>query len=233
MKKIIQMLALYFFILTAFIFIAVAGSDAVTVISEGAPFQRRSCVVIDAGHGGIDGGTTSCNGVLESMINLQIAEKLNDLFHLLGVQTVMVRTGDYSIHSSGSSIAQIKVSDLKERVKLVNKTDNAILVSIHQNYYPDDRYSGAQVFYAGTNNSDTLAEQMQNGFRTLDSGNKRLIKKADGIYLMQHIQCPGVLVECGFLSNHEEEAKLKTKEYQQRICCVIACTTSQFLTNTM
>lgn len=229
MKKAIQMLSLYFMILTAFILVAVAGSNAVTVISEEAPLQQRSCVVIDAGHGGVDGGTTSCTGVLESTINLQIAEKLNDLFHLFGVQTVMVRTGDYSIHSSGSSIAQIKISDLKERVKLVNNTDNAVLLSIHQNYYPDSRYSGAQVFYACTNNSNTLAEQMQHGFRMLDEKNKRMTKKADGIYLMQHIQCPGVLVECGFLSNPQEEALLRSSEYQNKLCSVMAAVCSTYL----
>ena len=113
-----------------------------------------------------------------------------------------------------------------------DETGNAILVSIHQNMFSDSRYHGAQVFYGPEGESKDLAEQLQVALcQFLNPGSNRKIKKADGIYLMQHIKCMGVLVECGFLSNPEEEAMLRTKEYQQKLSCVIAGTLSQFLTD--
>lgn len=189
---------------------------------------NRSCVIIDAGHGGVDGGAVSCTGVYESDINLEISQKLNDLMHLLGINTKMIRTEDISIYSSGDSIAAKKISDLKERVKIVNSTKNGILISIHQNYFTDSRYRGAQVFYS--KNSSALAKQLQNDFVTfLNNGSKRKAKYADGIYLMQNITVPGALIECGFLSNPEEEALLRNHQYQQKICCVICSSVSRYI----
>jgi len=217
-------------VLVLFLLIAIGSSKAVTVISENAPVTMRQCVIIDAGHGGVDGGSTSCTGVLESMINLEIALKLNDLFCFLGIDTVMIRTTDCSVYTSGETIAAKKVSDLKERVRIANNTENAILLSIHQNHFTNSQYSGAQVFYAPTDGSNLLAQQMQTAFITaLNPGSNRKIKKADGVYLMQNISCPGILVECGFLSNPQEEAKLRDPEYQRNICCVIAGTMSRYL----
>ena len=179
--------------------------------------------MIDPGHGGIDSGATSCSGVMESGINLEISLRLNDLIRFMGYETVMVRTTDTSIHTEGNTIAAQKVSDLKQRVNLVNRTENALLISIHQNTYPDGRYCGAQVFYAEDSTSKMLADRLQSEFReTLNPGSKRQSKPAAGIYLIQHIQRPGVLIECGFLSNKEEEAHLRQPEYQRKICCVIA-----------
>ena len=228
-----SLLPIYILILVSFLFVTIGGSRVVTVLSENAPVVGRKTVVIDAGHGGVDGGATSCTGVLESQFNLEIAQKLNDLCNLLGVNTVMIRTTDCSVYTEGETIAQKKVSDLKERVRVVNNTDNALLVSIHQNLFSDEKYSGAQVFYAPTERSQMLAKSMQTSFiKTVNPDSHRQEKKADSIYLMQHIDCPGVLVECGFLSNRQEEYLLRTKEYQQKICCVIACSVSNFLHNT-
>ena len=126
------------------------GSKAVTVISEKIPLEREHCIIIDAGHGGVDGGATSCTGRLESTYNLEISLRLNDLFHLLGYDTRMIRTTDISVYTKGESIAQKKISDLKERVRIANETPNALLLSIHQNNFSDSRYSGAQIFYPGT-----------------------------------------------------------------------------------
>lgn len=205
------------------------GSRAVTVISERLPLRREHCFIIDAGHGGVDGGATSCTGKLESGFNLEIALRLNDLMHFLGCDTVMIRTTDTSIHIKGETIAQKKVSDLKERVRICNETENAILLSIHQNNFTESRYSGAQVFYASTEGSELLAGRLQDSFvRTLNPGSNREEKKANGIYLMEHIQCPGVLIECGFLSNPQEEARLRSSDYQKKLCCVIASTAVLF-----
>lgn len=215
-----------FYLLTVILCIAAAGwgSDAVTSAVQSAPVEREHTFVIDAGHGGIDGGATSCTGVLESAINLQIALRLNDLMHLLGYDTVMIRTTDTSVYTEGNTIASQKVSDLKERVRIVNETENAILISIHQNTFSDSRYYGAQVFYADTELSQALAAQLQAALCPA-----RQSKRGNSIYLLQNIGTTGVLIECGFLSNPEEEAKLRDPGYQQRLCGVIASSLSSFL----
>ena len=208
-------------------------SRLTTVITVNAPITQRRTVIIDAGHGGVDGGAISCTGVPESKFNLDIALKLNDLMHLFGINTIMIRDSDISVHTRGETIAQKKISDLKERVRIVNNTENCLLVSIHQNHFSDERYSGAQVFYAPTEGSQALAKSMQKTFvETINQNSNRLEKRANSIYLMQHIHSTGVLVECGFLSNPQEEYALRTKEYQQKVCSVIACSVSNFLYST-
>lgn len=209
------------------------GSKAVTVLSEKVSIDREYRIIIDPGHGGEDGGATSCTGKLESEYNLVISKRLDDLFHLLGYETCMIRTTDTSVYTKGDTIAQKKVSDLKERVRIVNETENGILLSIHQNNFPDNRYSGAQVFYADSEGSQILAQKIQDTFvQSLNQGSNRKCKPSKGVYLMEHIQHTGVLIECGFLSNPEEEAKLRDPDYQKKVCCVIAAAVSQYLSNT-
>ena len=233
MKGKLPLSALYCLTIGGLLLAVIWGSRAITVISENMPVERQHCIIIDAGHGGEDGGATSCTGKLESSFNLEISLRLNDLLHLLGYDTVMIRTSDVSIYTKGETIAQKKVSDLKERVRIANETENALLLSIHQNTYPESRYSGAQVFYANTAGSQQLAKELQSGFTaTVNQESNRKSKKADGIYLMEHISCTGILVECGFLSNPEEEARLRSMEYQKKICCVIASSVSTYLSNT-
>lgn len=222
--------AFYLLIIGIFIAVTIWTSSATDVISEMIPVNREYIIVIDAGHGGEDGGATSWSGVLESRFNLEIALRLNDLLKLLGYETKMIRTTDVSIYTHGTTIAAKKVSDLKERVRIVNETENAVLISIHQNTFPDEKYHGAQVFHPTGEKSRLLASMTQTAFtQTINPGSSRKIKQADGIYLMEHIRCPGILVECGFLSNPEEEAKLRSTDYQQKICCVIASALSNFL----
>lgn len=212
---------------------AYLGSRCVTVFSENQPFQRSRCILIDAGHGGLDGGASSAGGIPESRYNLEIALRLRDLLHLLGYETGMIRTEDVSVYTTGETIAQKKVSDLKERVRIANETPNAILLSIHQNYFPDPRYSGAQVFYPGTEGSDRLADSVQSVLcSALDPSNRRQPKKCSGIYLMEKIRCTGLLIECGFLSNPREEANLRSPGYQQKLCAAIASGLCTFLSNT-
>ncbi|MBQ4641394.1 MAG: N-acetylmuramoyl-L-alanine amidase [Oscillospiraceae bacterium] len=225
-----QLIPVYALLITVCIVLVYFTGAAVTAWSENRPLSNRKCVIIDAGHGGVDGGATSCAGILESHYNLDIALRLNDLLHLLGIDTVMIRTEDVSVYTSGNTIAQKKISDLKERVRIVNNSEDAILVSIHQNYFSDGRYSGAQVFYGPTDGSQILARQLQNAFKAyLDSAENRQIKKADGIYLMQNIKKIGVLVECGFLSNVKEEGLLRSPAYQKKISCVMAVVLSTYL----
>ena len=203
--------------------LASLGNRAVTVISQRMDFKREHCFIIDPGHGGVDGGATSVTGKLESAFNLEISLRLRDLLSFLGYQTKIIRTEDISVYTKGETIAQKKMSDLKERVRICNETDGAILLSIHQNTFPDGRYSGAQIFYSDTEGSHELAKRLQTAL-----GN-RTEKQAKGIYLMEHITCPGVLIECGFLSNWEEEAKLRSPEYQKLLVSVIAVTAANFI----
>ena len=142
MKKICAEAAVYLMIIGVFVAIALLGNRAITVIAEKLPGDRKHTIIIDAGHGGEDGGATSCTGRLESGFNLEIAQRLDDLLHLLGYRTKMIRTTDSSVYTHGSTIAEKKVSDLKQRVSIVNSTPGALLVSIHQNTLSDGRYSG-------------------------------------------------------------------------------------------
>ncbi len=235
MKKIryFSLLPLYAVILVGFLAIGLIGNDAVSIISTSAPIRNRKTVIIDAGHGGVDGGATSCTGVLESQINLEIALKLDDLMHLLGIDTLMIRTTDCSVYTKGETIAQKKVSDLKERVRVVNSVQDGLLISIHQNHFPSEKYSGAQVFYAPTEGSKNLAGNLQRAFiQTINPDSHRAIKKADSVYLMQHINCTGILIECGFISNRNEEYLLRDAVYQRKICSVIASMVSNHLFST-
>lgn len=215
---------------TVIILLCQGGSWVVSVFSLHTIREHQYKIIVDPGHGGMDGGATSCTGKLESGYNLEVALRLRDLFHLLGYPTGMTRTTDTSIHTQGQTITAQKLSDLKERVRIANASPNTILVSIHQNNFPDSRYSGAQVFYGTADGSKLLAESLQSAFVTsLNPGSKRMAKEADGIYLMEQIQIPGILVECGFLSNPAEEAKLRTSEYQKKLCCVIVASVADFI----
>lgn len=219
----VSFLPYYLLVLILGIGIAYAGERSVNSLSVTTGDVQEHCFIIDAGHGGIDGGATSCTGVLESQINLEIAVRMNDLFRFMGYKTVMIRTTDTSIYTSGNTIAAQKLSDLKERVRIVNKQEKNILISLHQNTFSDNKYSGAQVFYSATDGSKVLADTVQSALVTvLNPGSRRTAKKGEGIYLLQHIERPGILIECGFLSNTEEEALLRTSAYQKKLSSVIA-----------
>ena len=176
-------------------------------------------LIIDPGHGGEDGGAVAGDGTRESVLNLEIALRTENLAALLGVKPVMTRGTDVSIYDSGcTSIADKKSSDLRNRVSLVERTPMAVLLSIHQNHFSESKYHGAQVFYAKTTGSESLAECMQQDLRTaIDPANHRKCKPAEGIYLLQHISCPAVLVECGFLSNSAEARQLQEETHQIKL----------------
>ena len=229
MKYIMRFWPLYLLTVISFAFVLMFGSEAITIMAENIPLPREHVIVIDAGHGGEDGGATSCSGVLESDINLAIALRLNDLCHLLGYETRMIRTTDISVYTEGTTLAAKKASDLRQRVRIINDTPNAILVSIHQNTFSDSRYSGAQVFYAPTKGSNELAVKMQSIFSMIDPHNTRKSKESKGVYLMNHIERIGVLIECGFLSNPEEDRKLQDKSYQKMLCCAIVSALSEYI----
>ena len=179
--------------------------------------------VIDAGHGGEDGGAV---GGEESDMNLAIARRLDALLVFLGEETRMTRTEDISIHdASASTLREKKRSDLENRVGLVNSTQGAILVSIHQNSLPSSKQThGAQVFYGKKEGSAEVANAVQLALnQTVNAGNEKTEKAIDAsIFLMKNVTAPAILIECGFLSNENETALLKSGEYQQRLAVVIA-----------
>ena len=177
-------------------------------------------VVLDAGHGGEDGGATGVSGTSEAALNLEISLRVRDLLRLCGVQVSMIRETDTAVYSDGCrTIAEKKVSDIKNRAS-----------TVHQNFFTEGKYHGAQVFYAKTPGSQQLAEQLQSNLALgLEPDNHRQCKKSDGVYLMEHIDYTGVLVECGFLSNYEEEQRLLQPEYQKKLAAVIAGTLSVWL----
>lgn len=182
-------------------------------------------LILDAGHGGEDGGASTAAGEKESDINLAIVLKTRALMVFLGVEPRLTREADVSLHSGGAeTIRQKKVSDLKNRVAMVESTPNALLISVHQNHFTDPRYDGAQVFFNSGDMNRQWGEDVQELLRqVLDPGNDRKAKPMPGgIYLFDHVSCPAILVECGFLSNGEEAALLRTDTYQRKLAMALA-----------
>ena len=200
--------------------------DDEPTLTAAADYTDTPTIIIDAGHGGVDGGATD-NGLLEKDINLSIALKLRDLLTADGYKIVMTRETDVSIHDpSASTIREKKNSDLKRRVEIINSDDNNILISIHQNRFEQSTYSGTQMFYSYNNeNSILLAEEMRKSIvNFLQPENKRGLKKSDdSIYLLKKAKVPAVIIECGFLSNVEEAQKLASEDYQQKMAFSIYC----------
>ncbi len=190
-----------------------------------APEPETPIIVLDAGHGGIDGGCSSVNGVPEKGINLNILLCLRDMLEIEGYQVEVTRDTDVSIHDEGiEGIANQKSSDMDNRLALFNQYENAICISIHQNQYTDSAYSGAQMFYSdNVSGSSTLAQIMQEAFVTqLQPENTREVKLCGKeLYLCYFSENPTVMVECGFLSNPEEAALLETEAYQRKVAFTI------------
>ena len=203
-------------------------------VSTAAMAVLPTTVIVDAGHGGEDGGAASASGVQESHLNLQIALRMEQLLALCGMEPMLIRETDVSVYTgSCNTLSEKKASDLKNRVRMVNDIPNGLLISIHQNHFSQNQYSGAQVFYAATDGSRTLAQEVQNELRTaLNNDNRRGVKEASSVYLMQHINCVGVLVECGFLSNPEEAHLLQQDEYQKKLVCAVCGAVSRYLEGT-
>lgn len=187
--------------------------------------DRRIKVIIDAGHGGIDGGAVAGDGTLEKDINLKIALILDEMLRMSGAETIMTRNSDVSIHDENAqTIRAKKASDIHNRFKIIEDNQDYIFVSIHQNSFSDARYKGAQLFYSPNNSSSAnLARCLQNSFSSrLQKDNEREIKKCTtDVYLVYHSQNTAVLCECGFISNVTELKNLKNTEYQKQIAFCI------------
>ena len=207
-------------------------AGAAAVLRPGRPAAVNAAgagcrtIVLDAGHGGEDGGAVSPDGVVESDLNLAITRRLRDVLLFLGRDTVLTRTGEDAIYSPEAvTLREKKVSDLKNRVDLINSQPEAVLISIHQNSMPDHpSVHGAQVFYNGAASGPRLGETVQAALNgAVNAGHeKKAAQVPSSVYLMKEITAPGVLVECGFLSNAAETEQLKDPAYQTKLAAAIA-----------
>lgn len=182
-------------------------------------------VILDAGHGGEDGGCVAYDNTLEKDINLQITDKISFMFDIFGIDYIQIRTEDISVGDNDlQSIKARKTSDIIKRFDTVNSYPNSVLLSIHQNMYSVEKYSGTQVFYSPNDNeSKILADSIQSVIKNnIQQDNDRQTKASgDSIYLLYHAKRPSVMVECGFFSNMAELEKLKTPEYQVQMAYFI------------
>ena len=186
---------------------------AVSVFS--LPIAKK-VIVIDPGHGGFDPGKVGINGQDEKDINLKISEKLQEYLEQAGSYVIVTRVEDKALASN-------KNQDMKERRSIANTSQADIMVSIHQNSFPQIGVQGAQVFYYNSSlKSKYLAECIQKSIKeSVDTTNKRVAKANTNYYVLRTTEIPAVIVECGFLSNREEEEKLNSAEYQEKIAWAI------------
>ena len=182
-------------------------------------------IIVDPGHGGEDGGTSSADGVNEKDINLAISDKLDILLTFCGYDTIMTRTEDRLIYDgSPSTMKAKKTADIRKRMSIIESNPESIFLSIHQNYFTESKYSGAQVFYSPNDEkSQVIADCIQSSIRNkIQVDNERKIKKSGKeIYLLYHAKTPAVMVECGFMSNYEEARLLSDEEYQIKMSLAI------------
>lgn len=206
-----------------FVFLNVEFGKHVQVAAE---TDTKPTFIIDAGHGGIDGGAIGADGTPEKDINLQISLYLNEILKSYGFNTVMIREDDRSVHSdSAKTVREIKVSDIHNRMSVMENTDNCIFISIHQNSYNSSKYWGTQVFYSpNTQESKLLADEIQQSVVSLlQSNNERQIKECGkSVYLLYYAKKPAVLVECGFITNYSDLELLKNEEYQRKMAFSVA-----------
>lgn len=191
------------------------------IVAAAAAQPDAPDVIVDPGHGGVDGGAVGVNGTVEKDINLLMAEELKNQLEAAGLRVLMTRTEDVSIHdASAKTIRQQKTSDLKNRLDIINTYPDALFVSIHQNSLSDASVRGAMVYYGTVNpESKTLAQELRRQILLFQPENRKEIKQAQkNLYLLSNAASAAVLVECGFLTNAEEETLLGDGEYRARLC---------------
>ncbi len=219
-KKYISILLSTVVIILSLLFCRIQKSSSDNIILNVLPV-----IIVDAGHGGEDGGAVANDGTVEKDLNLEIALKLNDILSIMGYKTHLIRSTDTAIHTSGDTIRQRKISDIKNRFAIMNKYDKCLYISIHQNKFSDTSVHGAQTFYSPNNDeSKILADFVQKSISSqLQKDNKRVIKKSGtDIFLLYNATKPTIMVECGFISNIDELNNLKKNDYQNKMAISIA-----------
>lgn len=219
--------------------IMLVGSVAVSLrsITKDVPviadIESFPVIVIDPGHGGVDGGAVGIDDIIEKDINLAICLTLRDMFMINGFDVVMTRETDISIHDEGvTGTRKQKTSDLRNRLSIVNSQADALFISVHQNKFASSKSHGAQMFFSPNNpRSELLASILQERIATdIQPGNTRQIKKASkDLFLMYEAKCPSVLIECGFLSNRDDAYQLTDPDYQSKLAFTIFASVMQYL----
>jgi N-acetylmuramoyl-L-alanine amidase len=190
--------------------------------ASASEYKSRSIIVIDAGHGGKDAGTIGVDGTSEKTVNLEIAASLYDYLTVCGINSVLIRNGDYEIYKEGEGRER---SDLYNRLDFINSIDNAVLISIHQNHFDDEAEWGTQIWYSANNSeSEILANSILHNIKEqLQKDNKRENKVSDNsYYLLYQASVPSIMIECGFMSNKRENALLQDSEYQNDMAFLIS-----------
>ncbi|MCH3965709.1 MAG: N-acetylmuramoyl-L-alanine amidase CwlD [Clostridium sp.] len=202
-----------------------------TASSSSINDRQKTIILVDPGHGGIDGGAEAKDGTMEKNINLKISSKLKNNLKKQGYTVLMTRESDKGLYTQGGKIRKKKVEDLGNRARMKNDTNCNMFISIHLNKFPQSKYYGAQVWYSKNQDSKQLAKIIQdNLIRDLDSSNNRHEKAALDLYkiLRENDDMPSVIVECGFLSNDQEREKLKSDDYQNKIADSIAKSVNEY-----
>lgn len=212
MKKRVELAMAICVILAAFV---LARQGAVFVISDAAS-SKKICIVVDAGHGGLDPGKVGVNDALEKDINLDLALKLRELLEKKDIEVILTRDSDTGLYSESSN--NKKVEDMQNRCQIITDANPVFTVSLHQNSYTTADVKGAQVFYYGQSaEGKKLADIIQSSLiERVDPDNNRAAKANESYYLLKKTPTPTVIVECGFLSNPEEAELLLTTEYQDK-----------------
>lgn len=219
MKRIL--LIILVFVITSFSCAELSKSVAQNFVLSNNTYKSKYTFVIDAGHGGRDVGAVGIDGSLESNINLSIALDLYDYLMVSGINTVLTRNGDYATYNKNDDTTK---SDLYNRMDLVNSTENSVLISIHQNHFSNENEHGTQIWYSPNNlESKTLADNvLLNINNFIQPNNQRKNKVSDkSYYLLYKAISPSIMVECGFISNREENQKLQDSNYQNKMAYAI------------
>lgn len=220
------------FVLFTFIFLWLIDEQSVPAFTTPSQQEVNKVIVIDPGHGGMDGGAVSKHGTLEKDINLSISLKLRDKLSEYGYIVLMTREEDKGLYSNVGSIEKMKYEDLNTRCNIKRDSNCDVFISIHQNFFPESKYYGAQVWYSKSDGSKLLAQIIQKDLiKTLNNNSKREEKPAGNQYkiLRCYYDIPSVIVECGFLTNLKEELQLRDEIYQQIIAESIADSINKFL----
>ena len=214
--------------LAVFIALSAFAANLDHTKAASAVLPEEATLVIDAGHGGIDGGAVGADGSRESDINLAIALRLQAVSAFCGQSAVMTRTDD---SRGADALSYSEHEELVYRTQVVNATPNAVLLSIHQNCYPTAQPSGAQVLYSSNGKSEDFGRLMHDNLvNSLDLQNRRVAEPdKNRLYILSNVDCPAILVECGFVSNHSDITKLTDSRYQTALSTVLMASYLQFI----
>lgn len=206
-------------LISLFVFVFQVASSKQTVQTVSLPVSNK-VIILDAGHGKPDEGAQSSNGTTEAETNLKITLKVQSLLEQSGATVVLTRSDENAIYDlDKTTLRQKKISDIHNRVKIGNESSADIFVSIHLNKISQQQYYGWQCFYKQNDEKSTaLAKSLQENLNdSIQKENKRVSMKLDNVYIIKHVEIPISIVECGFLSNPEEETQLLSDDYQNRL----------------